>query len=187
MADHPQLEITSRDQWRKWLAEHHASAPGIWVVTYKKGRGAHVPYAELVEEALAHGWIDARGRALDEDRSQLLLTPRRPSSAWSRLNKQRIAQLTAAGLMTPAGQAVVDAAKERGTWTALDDIENLVEPDGLRAALDADPAARRHWDAFPRTAKRAILVWIADAKRPETRARRVAETARLAAEDVRAR
>src|SRR5918992_1620771 len=87
----------------------------------------------------------------------------------------------------PAGEAVGAAAKASGTWTALDAVEALVEPDELRAALDADADARRHWDAFPPSTKRAILQWIADAKRPETLARRVEDTARLAAENVRAR
>ena len=181
------LTIRSRAQWRAWLGEHHADVPGVWVVTYKKGRGPHVPYAEVVEEALAFGWIDGRGRRLDDHRFMLLVTPRRPASKWSSINKARIERLTAAGLMTPAGEAVVAAAKASGTWTALDAVEALVEPDELRAALDADADARRHWDAFPPSTKRAILQWIADAKRPETLARRVEETARLAAENVRAR
>jgi uncharacterized protein YdeI (YjbR/CyaY-like superfamily) len=181
------LTIRSRAQWRAWLGEHHADVPGVWVVTYKKGRGPHVPYAEVVEEALAFGWIDGRGRRLDDDRFMLLVTPRRPASKWSGINKERIERLTAAGLMTPAGEAVVAAAKASGTWTALDAVEALIEPDELRAALDADADARRHWDAFPPSTKRAILQWIADAKRPETLARRVEDTARLAAENVRAR
>ena len=184
--DLERLEVRSRAAWRAWLADQHAASPGVWVVTYKKGRGPHVPYGDVVEEGLAFGWIDSKGRKLDEDRWQLLMTPRRPASKWSRPNKERIARLTEAGLMAPAGIAAVEAAKESGTWTALDLIEDLVEPDELRAALDADPDARRHWDAFPRSAKRAILEWIAAAKRPETRARRVSETARLAAQDIRA-
>ena len=179
------FEVRSRAEWRAWLADRHAASPGVWVVTFKKGRGPHVPYDDVVEEGLAFGWIDSKGRKLDEDRWQLLMTPRRPTSKWSRPNKERIARLTAAGLMAPAGIAAVEAAKASGTWTALDDIENLVEPDDLRTVLDADPGARRHWDAFPRSAKRAILEWIAAAKRPETRARRISETARLAAQDIR--
>ena len=181
-----QVTIRSRAEWRAWLAEHHATAPGIWLVTYKKGRGPHVPYDEVVEEALAHGWIDGKGRRLDDDRFRLLLTPRRPASKWSRVNKERIERLTEAGLMTPAGAAVVEAAKASGTWTALDLVEELHEPDDLRAAIDAEAGARRHWDAFPRSARRAILEWIGDARRPETRARRVTETATLAAQGVRA-
>jgi uncharacterized protein YdeI (YjbR/CyaY-like superfamily) len=182
-----QLEITSRDQWREWLAAHHADSPGIWVVTHKKAHAdLHVPYEAVVEEALCFGWIDSLGRRLDDVRSQLLLTPRKPGSGWSRINKRRIERLQAAGLMRPAGEAVVATAKRDGSWTALDAIEALEEPDDLRAALDADPAARRQWDGFPRSAKRAILAWIAAARRPRTRERRVAQTATLAAQGIRA-
>ncbi len=182
-----QVEVRSRAEWRAWLAEHHAATPGIWVVTHKKAPGApHVPYADVAEEALAFGWVDSLPRELDAARSQLLVTPRKPASAWSKVNKERIERLTAAGLMAPAGLAVVEAAKASGTWTALDAVEALAEPDDLRAALDADPDARRHWDAFPRSARRGILEWIGTARTAPTRERRVAETARLAAQDVRA-
>jgi len=185
--DHARVEVTSREQWRAWLAAHHRDTPGIWVMTHKKASGdTHVPYAELVEEALCFGWVDSKGRALDERRSMLLLTPRKRGSGWSRPNKERIARLEAAGLMAPAGRAVIDAAKADGSWTALDAVENLQEPPELAAALDADPDARGHWDGFPRSVKRAILEWISTAKRPETRANRIRETAEQAAKGRRA-
>jgi uncharacterized protein YdeI (YjbR/CyaY-like superfamily) len=176
------VEVTSREQWRAWLAEHHAELPGIWLVTHKKSAGPqHVPYADVVEEALCFGWVDSKGLGLDEQRSMLLMTPRKRGSGWSRPNKERIERLTADGRIEPAGQAVIDRAREDGSWTALDAVENLEEPPDLVAALDADPDARRHWDAFPRSAKRAALDRIRLAKRPETRARRIAETAGSAA------
>jgi uncharacterized protein YdeI (YjbR/CyaY-like superfamily) len=159
----------------------------VWLVTYKKAAGdRYVPYADTVEEALCFGWVDSKSRSVDAERSMLLMTPRKPGSGWSRPNKERVGRLAAAGLLAPAGEAVIEAAKADGSWSKLDAVENLEEPGDLRAALDADPDARRHWDAFPRSAKRAILEWIAQAKRAETRARRVAETARLAARGERA-
>ena len=186
--DYPRVEVTSRDGWRQWLSANHATERGAWCVTFKKSSGGpYVPYDDLVEEAIAHGWVDSKARALDEKRSQLLMTPRKPGSGWSRPNKQRVKRLAEAGLMTPAGQAAIDLAKENGSWSALDDVENLVEPPALQQALDADPDARRHWNAFPRSAKRAALEWISTAKRDETRERRVAETAQLAAKNVRPR
>jgi uncharacterized protein YdeI (YjbR/CyaY-like superfamily) len=186
-ADYPQLEITSAAQLRKWLLANHDSVEGIWLVTYKKSSGErYVSYEEVVREALCFGWIDSQGKPLDATRSQLLLTPRKPKSNWSGPNKARVAELTAAGLMQPAGQAMIDLAKRSGTWTALDDVEALIEPDELRAALDAQPDARRHWDEFPRSTRRAILEWIGSAKRPKTVQKRIAETARLAAVNVRA-
>lgn len=148
----------------------------------QEGQGPPCPDDDVVEEALAFGWVDSQPRKLDEDRSQLLVTPRKPGSRWSKPNKQRIARLTKAGLMAPAGQAVVEKAKHDGSWTALDAVEALEEPDELRQALDVNRPARRHWDEFPRSAKRGIL----SAKRDETRAKRIRETVEQAAENVRA-
>jgi uncharacterized protein YdeI (YjbR/CyaY-like superfamily) len=170
------VEVDSRAAWRAWLAANAATHTGIWLVTWKRKAdpARHLPYEELVEEALCFGWIDGRAGRVDEARTKLLLTPRRRGSGWSRPNKIRIERLVAAGLMTPAGQAVIDAAVADGSWTKLDDIENLIEPDDLRAALDAEPAARAAWDGFPRSPKRAALEWLSTAKRPETRQKRLA-------------
>ena len=182
-----QVHVETRAQWRAWLVEHADRPTGVCAVTWRKASGRPVvAYAELVEEALCVGWIDSVGRAVDDDRTSLLFTPRKRGSGWSRPNKERLARLTADGLMHPRGLAVVEAAKADGSWTKLDAVEDLVEPDELRAALDATPDARREWDAFPRSAKRAILEWIGNAKRPETRERRVRETAELAARGERA-
>ena len=176
-----------RAAWREWLVANHAVARGAWFVSWKKATGRpRLEYAEAVEEALCVGWVDSLARTVNDERSRLLMTPRKRGSGWSRPNKERIERLVAAGLMLPAGLAVVEAARADGSWSSLDDIENLVEPDDLRSALDADPAARANWDAFPRSAKRGILQWVMLAKRPETRARRVAETAMLAARNERA-
>ena len=186
-AEYGRVEVTTRARWRDWLAAHHADLPGIWVVTHKKAAGdLHVPYADLVEEALCFGWVDSKGGSVDEQRTMLLLTPRRRGSGWSRPNKERIARLEAAGSIAPAGRAVLDAARADGSWTSLDAVEALEEPPELTAALDADPQARRNWDAFPRSAKRASLVWITTAKKPQTRANRVRETAAQAARGERA-
>ncbi len=204
MADaYPQVPIASRDEWRAWLAEHHGDSRGVWLVTFKKGSGGpHVPYDDVVEEALAFGWVDSLPRRLDDERTQLLVTPRKRRSRWSKVNRERVERLVAAGRMAPAGLAVVEQARADGTWTALDavealeepadlraaldGVENLEEPDDLREALDAVPQARRHWDAFPRSARRGILEWILAAKRPATRERRVRETAELAGRGIRA-
>jgi uncharacterized protein YdeI (YjbR/CyaY-like superfamily) len=184
---YPQVPVEARAAWRAWLEAHHAEAPGVWVVTWKKASGGpYVAYEDLVEEALCFGWVDSKSRGLDAARTQLLMTPRKPASRWSRPNKERITRLQAAGRMAPAGLAAVELAKESGTWTGRDEVEAGLEPADLRAALDADADARRHWDAFPRSTRRAILEWITAAKRPETREKRVRETAEQAARDVRA-
>jgi uncharacterized protein YdeI (YjbR/CyaY-like superfamily) len=166
---------------------HHATSRGVWLITAKRGSGrSTIPYEAVVEEALCFGWIDSLPRSLDDERSMRLLTPRKPTSNWSRVNKQRVEKLIAEGRMTPAGRHAVDAAKASGRWQALDAVEALTVPPDLAHALLADPAAAASWEAFPRSAKRAILEWIAAAKRPETRAGRVATTVSEAAAGRRA-
>ena len=180
------VEVTSAAQLRSWLAAHHGTSPGVWLVTHKKAAGGtYVPYEEIVRELLSYGWIDSLARGVDQLRSSILITPRRPTSTWSRPNKERIAQLEASGLMAEPGRRVVEAAKASGTWAALEEVENLVEPAELRAALDAAAQARANWDAFPRSTRRAALEWIAAAKRPATRAHRIAEIVALATDNRR--
>lgn len=181
------VQPRTRGEWRAWLAAHHDACRGVWLVSAKKATGeSRVEYDEAVEEALCFGWIDSVARTLDDTRSMLRFSPRTPRSGWSRSNKLRVERLEAAGVMTPAGRARIDAAIADGSWTKLDAVENLEVPDDLATACAAYPNARANFDAFPRSARRGILEWIVQAKRPETRARRVGETARLAESNYRA-
>ena len=189
MPDEPDDAIhpATRAEWRAWLEQNHARGAGVWLISAKKGSDQpRVAYDEAVEEALCFGWIDSKPRALDDQRSMLWFAPRKSRTGWSRLNKQRVERLIAAGQMTPAGMAKVAAARQDGSWSALDAVEALEIPPDLASALAAYPAAQAHFDAFPRSAKRGILEWIAAAKTPATRAKRVAETARLAQDNQRA-
>ncbi len=145
-----------------------------------------VEYDALVEEALCFGWIDGHQKPVDDERIMQLLTPRRPGSAWASSNKKRVASLEQAGAMTEAGRRVIEAAKADGSWNRFDSADALEIPTDLKAALARNAAAARNFDAFTDAAKRAILRWLIDAKRPETRAKRVGETARLAATNERA-
>jgi uncharacterized protein YdeI (YjbR/CyaY-like superfamily) len=186
-ADRERVHVTGRPEWRQWLVDHHATSTGVWLVSWKRATGRPaVPYDEAVEEALCFGWVDSKAGTLDAERSLLWFCPRRRGSGWSRSNKERIARLEAQGLMAPAGRALVESAKADGTWTLLDDVENLVVPDDLAAAFEARPGSRARWDAFPRSVRRANLEWIALAKRAPTRTRRVEETAGRAARGERA-
>ena len=148
----------------------------MWLVQWKTrtGRPA-IPYEEAVEEALCWGWIDGTNRSLDDERRMLWYAPRRKGSIWARTNRERVARLEAEGRMTPAGRAVVERAKGDGTWTMIESAEALIVPDDLAAELAAHDGAWDTWRGWPATAKRAYLVWIATAKRPETRAKRVRE------------
>lgn len=189
MAEPPENSVhpLTRAEWRAWLEQHHGRAEGVWLVSYKQATGKpRVTYDEAVEEALCFGWVDSKGNKLDEERSMLWFAPRKRGSGWSRPNKERVERLIAAGLMTPAGMAKIEAAKADGSWSLLDAVENLEIPPDLAEALDAYPPAATNFAAFPPSAKRAILQWIVQAKTPATRAKRIAETARLAQENKRA-
>lgn len=176
----------TRAAWRRWLERHHTRERGVWFVAFKKSSGkARMTYEDMIEEALCFGWIDGQARALDAERSMLWLSPRRPRSIWSLPNKQRVERMLAAGLMRAAGQAAIDRAKANGSWNALDTIDALEMPDDFATALATRPKARAHFDAFPKSAKRAMLEWVRQAKRPETRARRIADAAAMAGDNER--
>lgn len=181
------IHALTRADWRNWLTQNHQTAPNVWLITYKKAIGKPTfSYDAAVEEALCFGWIDSLPRRLDSDRKMLYFAPRKMGSGWSRPNKERVARMIAANKMALAGLAKIEAAKIDGSWTALDDIENLVIPDDLAAALASYPLAAQNWDAFPRSVKRGILEWISTAKRPATRLKRIQETAELAERNERA-
>jgi uncharacterized protein YdeI (YjbR/CyaY-like superfamily) len=185
-ADRPRVVVDQRSELRAWLAEHHEHENGVWVVTRKKNAGGTVSWNDIVEEALCVGWIDSLPRAIDEQQSMLLLTPRRPGSKWSAKNKAHVDVLRERGLLRPAGLTAIARAQADGTWEALDAVSRLEMPVDLAAALAALVGAREFWDAFPPSARRGILEWIDAARRPETRAARIDQTARGAARNERA-
>jgi uncharacterized protein YdeI (YjbR/CyaY-like superfamily) len=181
------LEASTLAEWRVWLSANHGTQESVWLVAFKKGSGlATFTLDEAVEEALCWGWIDSLPRKLDEQRSMLLFSPRKPNSLWSAVNKRRVERLTVEGRMQPPGLAKVEAAKASGTWFALDGVEALEIPPDLADAFAAHPGAQALFEAFPRSAKRGILEWILQARTPATRARRVRETAEKAAQGERA-
>ncbi len=184
---HPVYQPQTRAEWRAWLTTNHASATGVRLVLVKQNAGlAGITYAEAVEEALCFGWIDGKANTLDDRRYQLQMSPRKPGSVWSKINKQRIRRLVAEGLMTPAGLAKIAAAKKDRSWQQLDAIDQLVIPADLREQLAANAQAGRNFEAFSASSKKMILFWIASAKRDETRQKRIAETVRLAAQNIKA-
>ncbi|MEM1286098.1 MAG: YdeI/OmpD-associated family protein [Pseudomonadota bacterium] len=185
--DLEQVEVKSRAGLRARLTANHHQTESIWLITYKKAvPDWYVDYDTIVEECLCFGWVDSLTRAKDDQRSMLLLAPRKTSSAWSGSNKRRVEKLLAAGLMESPGLAKIEAAKANGMWTFLDDVEAVISPPDLVEALERYPDAKAHFDAFPRSPKRGILEWIKQAKKPETRAKRIEETASLAQDNTRA-
>jgi len=162
--------------WRAWLEAHHDATRGVWIASWRKASGRDpVPYADLVEEAICFGWIDSTVNILDDDRALQLMTPRKPKSGWTRLNRRRVAAMEAQGRMTAAGRRAVEVAKGNGWWTIYDAVEDLLEPDDLAAALAASPRARTAWNAFPPSARKQMLWWVVSAGKPETRASRIAQ------------
>jgi uncharacterized protein YdeI (YjbR/CyaY-like superfamily) len=181
-----EVSAKDRESWRGWLAEHHQAAPGVWLLVWKKGSGRpSVTPEEAVLEALCFGWIDSKRLPLDADRYRQAYTPRKPTSTWSRINKERVQRLILDGSMTAAGLAAIETAKANGSWRSLDSVEALSVPEDLAAALAEDPVALMHFERYPASAKKLALYRVAGAKRPETRSRRIAEIVRLAAANER--
>ena len=179
----PRLEPRTRAAWRRWLAAHHAESSGIWLVQPKKASGLPGPtYEESVEEALCFGWIDSRTRPLDEQRRLQWYCPRRPGSLWSARNKARVARLRETGLMAPAGLAKVEAAQADGSWEILDRVDALEMPADLAAGLRAVPGAEAGFSALAVSMRKPLLYWVLSAKRPQTRAGRIAAVVEAAAE-----
>lgn len=179
------FEPADRKGWRAWLRKHHAVSSGVWLV-YTKQPDRNLSYPEAVEEALCFGWVDSRPNKIDDTRYKQLFSPRKPTSAWSKINKERVARLIEAGLMTAAGLAKVEAARANGAWAHLDAVEDLEMPPDFARALAANTAARRNFEAFSRSSRKIILGWIHSAKRLETRVRRIAEAVDLAARGIKA-
>jgi uncharacterized protein YdeI (YjbR/CyaY-like superfamily) len=174
-------------QWRKWLEKNHQSEKGVWLVICKKDSALKsITRDQALDQALCFGWIDSVSNKRDEDSYFQYFAQRKPKSNWSGINKIKIAKLIQEGQMHESGLKMVELAKKTGTWTALENVENLVLPDDLVKALKKNAKAFTHWSAFPPSTRRGILDWIQQAKLPETRAKRIEETARLAKDNIRA-
>ena len=181
------MKVKDRKAWRAWLLKNHVKEVKAWLVIPHKGsRATDLDYNSAVEEALCFGWVDSTANKYDPRNSVQYFAPRKPGSQWSITNHARVERLTEEGLMTPAGQAVIDLAKRNGTWEVLVAAQNTVVPDDLQRALNKRRTALKHFTAFPPSSRRMILEWIASAKRKETRKKRIEETVKLAAKNVRA-
>jgi uncharacterized protein YdeI (YjbR/CyaY-like superfamily) len=179
--DAEHVEPQTLDAWAVWLARHHDRGVGVWLVSRRRAADRAVAYEDCIIEALRWGWVDSTARPVDDARSKLWFAPRRPRSVWTRPNKERGARLEAEGRLEAPGRAAVEAARATGYWTLMDDVEDRVVPDDLAAAFALHPGSREQWERFAPSAQKQLLGWIALARRPETRDRRVAATAAAAA------
>lgn len=183
----PTFYAKTRKDWRKWLEKNHQSETSVWLIIYKKDSDTpSVYYPEAVDEALCFGWIDSKPNKRDENSYYQFFAKRNPKSNWSKVNKDKVATLIAQGLMQTEGLKMVDIAKQNGTWTALDEVDNITIPDDLRELFSKNKVALEHWEQFSRSSKRGILEWILNAKKPETRQKRIEETVTLAAKNIKA-
>jgi len=173
--------------WRNWLSENHDKETSVWLIIYKKHSSKpSITYSEAVDKALCFGWIDSKPNKRDDESYYQFFAKRNPKSNWSRVNKEKVARLIEENRMAKAGLQMIELAKESGTWTALDAVENLEIPEDMQALFDQKPEAFKNWENFPRSVKRGILEWIFTAKRPATREKRVRETVELAEKNIRA-
>lgn len=181
MSEAEHVEIASAAALWEWLDARHAQAASAWLVTWKKHVAEkYVSREEVLDALVAHGWIDGRRMALDADRTKQLISPRRVEH-WAKSYKDRAERLEADGRMRPAGRASVAAGKASGLWTFMDDVDALIVPDDLRAALDAAPPAATWWTRAAPSYRRNALRWLKLAKTEATRKKRVAAIAAASA------
>ena len=177
----------SRREWRRWLTKNHQSEKFVWlIIHHKESKTPSVYYNEAVEEALCFGWIDSKGNKRDSESFYLFFAQRNPKSNWSKINRERVEKMTTQGLMTASGQKLIDLAKMNGTWTAMEEIDNLIIPADLKKIFVKNKKASKNFEAFPPSSKKIILNWILSAKRQETREQRIRQTVELAAKNLKA-
>ncbi|WP_207535644.1 YdeI/OmpD-associated family protein [Desertivirga arenae] len=174
-----------RQAWRRWLEENHRSKASVWIVQYRKHTNKpSISWSEAVDEALCFGWIDSIRKSIDQDSFIQFFCPRKPRSAWSKINKAKVETLIKSGLMTEAGYKAIETAKQNGSWSILDEVEELVIPEQLIQQFEIHQGSYEYFLGLSRSVKKMILQWIAMAKRPETREKRIKEVAELAGRNL---
>lgn len=181
MKDLEQYCPRNQTEWRQWLAANHEVKDAIWLIFYKKDSGkANLTWSEAVDEALCFGWIDSTKRSIDKEKYMQYFGKRKAESTWSKVNKEKIKVLTSKSLMTSAGNRCIEIAKQNGSWTILDSVENLTIPEDLNLALINQDKALAYFNGLSKSSRKSMLHWIVMAKRPETRKKRIDEIAECA-------
>ena len=166
------------NHWREWLEENHQQKEAVWVIFYKTKSPKHnLSWSHAVDEALCFGWIDSVKKPIDAERFKQYFGKRKPKSNWSRINKQKVTTLIDQGLMEYAGHKCIEVAKENGSWTILDNLEDLIVPPDLKEALSKLPDAWAYFNALSNSNKKILLYWVVSAKREETRKKRIEDIA----------
>ena len=176
---------TNTDVWRKWLEINHFSKQAVWLVFYnKRSDKKAITWSEAVDVALCYGWIDSKKIKIDQETSHQFFSKRKSKSTWSKVNKKKIEQLIENGLMTEAGYKSIEIAKQNGSWTILDEVEELLIPQDLEIALKDKPNAEDFFLSLSKSVRKAILQWLVLAKRSETRQNRITEIAEFASQKL---
>ena len=169
--------------WRTWLEKKHVSEQAVWLVFYKKSSAkASITWSDAVDIALCFGWIDSKKIKIDDETSHQFFSKRKPKSAWSKINKAKVKRLIDEKLMTDAGYKAIETAKQNGSWTLLDEVEELIIPKDLQTQFEDNPNAKAYFLSLSKSNKKMILHWVSFAKRPETRLKRIREIVALASE-----
>lgn len=172
----------SQEDWRQWLAEHHAARQSVWLICYRVKTGVPtISWSDAVDEALCFGWIDSTRKTIDDEKFMQFFTRRKPTSVWSKINKEKVKRLIENGVMMPAGYTSIDTAQQNGSWNILDAVEELEIPEDLEMEFNNQSGSRDFFLGLSKSARKAILQWLVLAKRPETRQKRIMEIAELAA------
>ncbi len=177
----------SQTAWRNWLQINHESSTAVWLIIYRKqSKVPSIYYSEAVDEALCFGWIDSTPNKRDSESYYQFFAKRNPKSNWSKVNKDKVEKLINEGRMAAAGLAAIAIAKQNGTWDALNKVDALTIPDDLKKLFETNKTAFTNWEKFAKSSRRGILEWIHNAKRPETRQKRIEETVSLAEKNLKA-
>ena len=175
----------SATEWRTWLEQQHLLKSSVWVAFYSKAsQKPSLTWSEAVDIALCYGWIDSKKVKIDHETSHQFFSKRKAKSTWSKINKDKVSKLIEAGLMAKAGLDSIEIAKQNGSWTILDQVEELIMPQDFEDALNARPGAREFYDSLSKSVRKMMLAWLVFAKRPETRQNRIDEIAELASKGM---
>ncbi len=172
----------NRNEWRQWLIKNHEVKQSVWLTLYKKNSGKPtINWSEAVDEALCFGWIDSTRKSVDEESFIQFFTRRKPTGTWSKINKEKVRELTALGLMTTAGLKSIELAKQNGSWNILDSVEEMEIPKELSIAFKNHAGSQEYFMGLSKSVRKSILQWVVLAKRAETRQKRITEIAEQAA------
>nr|WP_299485839.1 YdeI/OmpD-associated family protein [uncultured Allomuricauda sp.] len=188
MDKYPEHYFKNDAEWRDWLHENHTVSDGIYLIFYKVDHEMDsMRWEEAVRVALCYGWIDSTVKSLGDGKRRQYFCPRKPKSVWSKVNKNHIKELIKNGLMHKSGLTIINVAKKNGSWTALDHVENGIVPQDLQKAFDSNKIALMNFKNFTHGQRKSYLYWLHQAKREETRQKRIKEIIQLCEGNIKSR